>query len=456
MEKVSAMKKVALFMTTKRVARPMKFAAFISIIISMAVMIGACQGAIGPKGDTVTGPTGPTGPTGASGTTGLTGHTPFVPQPATGMLPASASTRVEVNPTESGFPVAPAPIALGDIFSGGVPPVTYKLIRSVHSSTDVSYETPAAAVEDTDGVFTAKVDGENLVVSVATAAKEVAIPVAQFGNEAPAFVVEATDAQKGKALRRIVVAPNRAPTADSDEIPDLRIGELGATTKKDGAYLMALANVWAASFDCTMFNLCTLKLADYFVDDGDEELTYSARVKVESDRDHVVLMSVDGGISIEGAKPTADGTPIMNRIEDEGVTVTVKATDSLGKSLEREFMVAVDATPTGADLPSAAVVIKEVFEGVVVAYQASLFFNDPDGPAVATSALTYETNNELVVAKAGALEIDGEGNLVVDVTGNAGSATVTVTFTEPATASTDANRTTGVGQSVTRTFTVTK
>ena len=35
---------------TQRVARPMKFAAFISIIISMAVIIGACQGAVGPAG----------------------------------------------------------------------------------------------------------------------------------------------------------------------------------------------------------------------------------------------------------------------------------------------------------------------------------------------------------------------------------------------------------------------
>ena len=36
---------------TQRVARPMKFAAFISIIISVAVMLAACQGAVGPKGD---------------------------------------------------------------------------------------------------------------------------------------------------------------------------------------------------------------------------------------------------------------------------------------------------------------------------------------------------------------------------------------------------------------------
>ena len=36
---------------TQRVARPMKFAAFISIIISVAVMLAACQGAVGKAGD---------------------------------------------------------------------------------------------------------------------------------------------------------------------------------------------------------------------------------------------------------------------------------------------------------------------------------------------------------------------------------------------------------------------
>ena len=48
----------------------MKFAAFISIIVSLAVIIGACQGAVGP-----TGPTGPSGPSGATGATGPTGPT---------------------------------------------------------------------------------------------------------------------------------------------------------------------------------------------------------------------------------------------------------------------------------------------------------------------------------------------------------------------------------------------
>ena len=35
---------------TQRVARPIKFAAFISIIVSVAVMFVACQGAVGPQG----------------------------------------------------------------------------------------------------------------------------------------------------------------------------------------------------------------------------------------------------------------------------------------------------------------------------------------------------------------------------------------------------------------------
>ena len=54
---------------TQRVARPMKFAAFISIIISVAVMLAACQGAVGKAGDGgATGPTGPTGPPGRDAT----------------------------------------------------------------------------------------------------------------------------------------------------------------------------------------------------------------------------------------------------------------------------------------------------------------------------------------------------------------------------------------------------
>ena len=54
---------------TQRVARPMKFAAFISIIISVAVMLAACQGAVGPKGDT--GDSGDKGDTGEVPTTAI-------------------------------------------------------------------------------------------------------------------------------------------------------------------------------------------------------------------------------------------------------------------------------------------------------------------------------------------------------------------------------------------------
>ena len=54
---------------TQRVARPMKFAAFISIIISVAVMFAACQGAVGPKGDK--GDPGTDGTDGTSGSDGI-------------------------------------------------------------------------------------------------------------------------------------------------------------------------------------------------------------------------------------------------------------------------------------------------------------------------------------------------------------------------------------------------
>lgn len=118
---------------------------------------------------------------------------------------------------------------------------------------------------------------------------------------------------------------------------------------------------------------------------------------------------------------------------------------------------AVDAAPTGADLPS-PLEIGDTFQDVVVAYNAGLFFSDPDGPAVTTGSLSYETDNEQVVPATGALAIttDTPPNLTVDVTGNPGTAVVTVTFTEPATASGSADTTTGVGQYITKTFTVMK
>ena len=77
---------------TQRVARPMKFAAFISIIVSVAVMFVACQGAVGPKGDP-----GADGKDGADGADGATG-----PQGPQGLPGAAALTvRQGVNLTVS-------------------------------------------------------------------------------------------------------------------------------------------------------------------------------------------------------------------------------------------------------------------------------------------------------------------------------------------------------------------
>ena len=68
---------------TQRVARPMKFAAFISIIISVAVMLAACQGAVGPKGDK-----------GDPGDTGDKGDTGEIPTTAINVPPTLAEGKV--------------------------------------------------------------------------------------------------------------------------------------------------------------------------------------------------------------------------------------------------------------------------------------------------------------------------------------------------------------------------
>ena len=108
---------------TQRVARPMKFAAFISIIISMAVIIGACQGAVGPKGDK-----GDPGDPGTPGTSGAPGTPGFTALQAMGAVPfvlindidaTDDNTVNKVNPGEA------QTIDLTDSFRGGTAPYTY-------------------------------------------------------------------------------------------------------------------------------------------------------------------------------------------------------------------------------------------------------------------------------------------------------------------------------------------
>ena len=126
MEKVSAMKKVALFLMTKRVARPMKFAAFISIIISVAVMFAACQGAVGPQG-----PKGDPGTDGAPGTAGTPGTPGSSGTNALSAKPNSPAIMIN-DVKEDGSDVIgalPGDLNAASYFRGGKEPVKFTRAR---------------------------------------------------------------------------------------------------------------------------------------------------------------------------------------------------------------------------------------------------------------------------------------------------------------------------------------
>ena len=481
---------------TQRVARPMKFAAFISIIVSVAVMFVACQGAVGPQGEKGdkgdkgdTGNTGNTGATGTTGPQGIPGDTPFAPLPTSGPV---AHQRFEANPSASDFPVAPDPITLSEVIPGGVGEVTYELIRTIRYETIASggvysANTRSGLVALTahdDPIFSAKIADGVLTISVVKdkAEEELVATHAAYTTGAVAFIIEATDSQGGKAYKIIVAAPNSKPAiaaAPNDTIPSLRIGELAETTKKEDGetYLDALAGVWAAPYDCTMFNLCKLSLANYFTDTSGD-LTFSARVVAPTEHGHVELTSVDGGVLIEGKATTAGdpATPGAQRANTIGtagtpaqeITITVRATDALGLYVENTFTAVVDAKPTVTALPALTVAADATSLTQVALYDGGLYFVDPDRSVefsaattdATTPTLTYESDNPLVVRPTGAVTIDttagSEGNVQVTVTGNKGSATLTLTFTEPIRASADQAAEVGVGQWVKATLRVTR
>ena len=147
---------------TQRVARPMKFAAFISIIVSVAVMLAACQGAVGPAGPQ--GPKGEPGTPGTPGTPGAPGEPGEpAPLPLTGRTGPVVLDSLNAGDDENEATEHMIDLMAAGYFHGGAGPYTYE-ITGVTDSDDAG-----SAIDLTDATaddLTAEIDDETNMLKI--------------------------------------------------------------------------------------------------------------------------------------------------------------------------------------------------------------------------------------------------------------------------------------------------
>ena len=202
------------------------------------------------------------------------------------------------------------------------------------------------------------------------------LEVAGVSQGSATVTVTATDAGGLSAEQGFMVTvPNRAPDL-SDSVPD--------------------AEVFVG-------DAIEVSLSEHFSDPDGDELSYGA----ESSDEGVVAVSVSGD------------TLRATGVAKGSASVTVVASDAGGLSAEQGFMVTV---PNRAPELSDSISDAEVPVGDAIEVSLSEHFSDPDGDELSYGA---ESSDEGVVA----VTISGD---TLQVTGIAkGSATVTVTATDP-------------------------
>ena len=391
---------------TQRVARPMKFAAFISIILSVAVLFVACQGAVGPAGAD--------GKDGKDGTDGKDAE-PIVIIPLTGRIgpvvldnlnagdDMNESTEHTIDLMEAGY------------FNGGEGP--YKFTATV-----------SAADPDNSGDLTASIDADTnmLKLKLTYVAGTTDYDTDDVWMNGYTVALTAEDANKETATSSITIKPNQAPqtatgvTADTDGVladPNdayvigIQEGEIDIDTgtadnqpRTDGAA------------SCAMFNMCELTL---FADQGDFEIS------VESDDDTKFSWSAkDGKLTLTGLESTwnAGATPTAAH---EPVEVDVTATDGGGLKSTLTFMLSVDGPPTLADNAQGLNTMVEFTLGttgntLITATGAAALFEDAEQDTITASFSSSNTSVATIGATDGTVTPVSRGSATFTVRGTTG------------------------------------
>ena len=474
MEKVNAMKKIALFL----------------MIVGLAVAMVACQGPVGKPGSD--GQDGSDGSEGSEGSEGPEG--PEGPQgpPGIGVLEAlggsgHANTTVAVfinNNDDGETGDLPRTIDLSKYFRGGKGSLMYKITEKPHDESHFKVELEEGSDTVTVSLRNADADNPMPVVENDYALPELAPDANSFADNIVTtyFTVEAKDEDEFTDVTTLAVLANRKPVvananwllrsaAAITNTIEQRVGtQNAADASRDGGDDDERDATAQDLFSCETFNVCVLAptvgawdaAAELNTDFGDDlydakrELTYS----VVEGRAAVTEVNVSGGdsITITGLKSTwvADVDPDGGADDDPGhdpVSVRIRATDVGGLFVTRDLMITVDGEPTVKEgLPTSKTVEVDddgdaaTDDGVrVIVGGVRDFFEQPETDAL---TITAKSSSAPIASIEGTAVVGGDGYVTVDgdlevKAINTGSVTVTLKATD------------ALGQSVSRMIAVT-
>ena len=250
---------VTLLSMTQRVARPMKFAAFISIIISVAVMLAACQGAVGPKGDK-----------GDDGTDATAGTPAFQPLSAKADSPSVVITDAT---DEDDMPVAGAA-------------QTIDLADYIRGTGERKYGTPASSIDDVAArIFDAKLDGSMLTITPKATQPSPALYAVET------FMVEISDDGESTAIMLDIPARrNRKPVTPDDD----GAGTVGTQAPAEAPDSVPVCPALGECYVVVTFTDLDAADADNV---AEEKLSFTA---TSADTSKVEVVSVDNGVDGDG------------------------------------------------------------------------------------------------------------------------------------------------------------
>ena len=382
---------------TQRVARPMKFAAFISIIVSVAVIFAACQGAVGPAGDDgAQGPQGPQGPQGDMGDTRLQ------PTADTATIPVYITNGADATDA----PGEAVMVTVSDEYFGGVGNI---------SLGELETEELTAA-----RIFTASL--ENGVITFAVrlnAAGDAPFITGTQAYVAQQYTLKVIDDAAADLTLTFDVRRNRAPTSATTEVSDT-VGTAAPDTAPSEVPM------------CPAANECYVDVTFEDLDNSNESPEMLSFEAVSGDDTKFTVM----GAPRNAPDTNGDPQPLVARVVIMGVAstwdagagahspvdVTVTATDPAGASVEGTAAISVDGAPR---MKGAAISLPAVTASGILITDLNNFFEDPEGENLIFTATS--ANGQAGTASTS----QGDGDQLDFVKVSAGQSTeITVTATE--------------------------